>query len=310
MRPFRFAVQAAQPTDRDGWRGVAKRAEDLGYSTLSMADHFDNALSPFPALAVAAEATTSLRLGTWVLGNDFRHPAIVARDAATLDALSGGRFELGVGAGWMTSDYTATGIALDSPGTRIARLRESATIIRSLLAGETVTYSGDFYTVVDLKSVISPTQTPRTPIVMGGGGKKMLRTAGELADIVGVNPNLASGTIDAKAALDGTAERTDMKIGWIKEGAGDRFGDIELQTRVHFAAIVDDPVKTAGDIGASMGIAPDVVLASPHMLVGSVESVVEKIEMVRERYGITYFTWGADVLEAMAPVVARLGGHV
>lgn len=306
MRPFRFAVQVAEPTNRDGWRSVAKQAEDLGYATLSMSDHFDNALSPFPALAVAAEATTTLRLATWVLGNDFRHPAVVARDAATLDALSGGRFELGIGAGWMTTDYTTTGLTLDSPGTRIDRLRESATIIRALLAGETVNFSGEFYSVTDLVSPLSPTQSPNTPLVMGGGGKKMLRLAGELCDVVGVNPNLASGAIDAQAAADGTAERTDNKIAWIREGAGARFDDIELQTRVHLAAITDDPDKTAADLSSAIGLSPEAILASPHMLVGTVSSIVEKIQAVRERYGITYFTWGGDTMEAMAPVVAEL----
>lgn len=306
MRAFRFGVQAAQPIDRDGWRSVAQQAEALGYGTFTMSDHFDNALSPFPALAVAAEATTTLRLGTWVLGNDFRHPAVVARDAATLDALCDGRFELGLGAGWMTSDYATTGIALDSPGTRIDRLREATTIIRGLLAGETVTFSGKFYTVSELKSTISPTQSPRTPIVMGGGGQKMLRVAGEFSDVVGVNPNLSSGAIDAQSAADGTAERTDTKIGWIKQGAGERFDAIELHTRVHFAAIVDDPHATAAAISESVGMTAEAVLASPHILIGTRSSLVEKIQGIRERFGITYFTWGADAMETMAPVVADL----
>lgn len=303
--PLRFGIQAAGPVDPVGWTEVAKRAESLGYSVLTMADHFSNAMAPFPALAIAAAATTTLRVGTVVLGNDFRHPAVVARDAATLDALSGGRLELGIGAGWMTTDYTTTGIELETPGRRIERLDESVRIITQLLAGESVTFAGDHYTLAGLDG-FSGAQV-KIPIFMGGGGPRMLATAGRLADIVGINPNLSAGVIDERAGPDATIERTVQKLDWVRKAAGPRFGAVEIQSRIHVAMITDDRDDVLAALAPAMGLTLDQAKTSPHALVGTIEEICDKITSLHTEYGFSYFTWSADVLEDMAPIVDRLG---
>lgn len=305
-RPFRFGLQASGPADPQGWTELCRKVEDLGYSTLSLADHFSNLLAPFPALAVAAGVTTRLGLATVVLGNDFRHPAVVARDAATLDALSGGRFEIGLGAGWMTSDYVESGIPLDPAGMRIGRMAESATIIKALLRGETVTLDGEFYSVSELTCLPPPIRPDGPPLFMGGGGKRMLRTAARLANIVGINPNLAAGVIDERAGADATFERATEKIAWVRDAAGSRFGDIELQSRIHIAMVSDRGQDSADELAPAIGLSGAQAMASPHALFGSVDEIVEKLQSLREQLGISYFTWSADSLDAMAPVVARL----
>lgn len=271
-----------------------------------MSDHFDSPMSPFPALAVAAAATSTLRVGTIVFGNDFRHPAVLARDAATLDVLSGGRFELGLGAGWMHSDYEPTGISFDSPGTRIDRLAESVEIIRQLFSGDPANFAGQHYTVTDLAAPTLPAQQSGPPIFMGGGGPKMLKTAGRLADIVGINPNLASGGLDASSGPDATFERTKTKLSWVKEAAGDRWADIEIQSRLHMATITDDAQGMAEAFAPAFGLTAEQALASPHALIGTVDEVVDKIQYIQEQLGISYFTWNVDVIDEMAPVVAAL----
>lgn len=305
-RPFRFGLQAAGPTDATGWTEQCRKVEDLGYATLSVADHFSNALAPFPALAVAAAVTTRLKLATVVLGNDFRHPAVVARDAATLDVLSSGRLELGLGAGWMTSDYTSTGIQLDSAGTRIERLAEAATIIKGLLGGDPVTVSGDHYSIEDLTCLPAPIRPGGPPIFMGGGGPVMLRTAAQIADIIGINPNLAAGVIDERAGADATVERAAKKIDWIRSAAAGRFGEIELQTRIHIAVVTNDGAATATELAPAIGLTGEQAMESPHALFGSAGQIAEKLESLRESLGISYFTWSADAIDQMAPVVARL----
>lgn len=303
-KPLRFGVQAIKPADPVLWPDVARKAEDLGYSILTMSDHFDSPLSPFPALAIAASATRTLRIGTIVFGNDFRHPAVVARDAATLDVLSGGRFELGLGAGWMQSDYHPPGIAFDSAGTRIDRLAESVEIITQLFSGEPANFAGEHYTVTDLAAPTLPTQRPGPPIFMGGGGPKMLRTAGRLANIVGINPNLSSGGLNAESGPDGTLDRTRQKLAWVKEAAGERWPEIEIQSRLHLATITDDAEGLADSLAPALGLTAEQALASPHSLIGTVEQIVDKIQQLREELGISYYTWNVDVIDEMAPVIA------
>lgn len=303
-KPIRFGVQAIKPADPVAWPEVARKAEGLGYSILTMSDHFDNEMAPFPALAVAAAATTTLRLGTIVFGNDFRHPAVLARDAATLDVLSGGRFELGIGAGWMHSDYEPTGISFDRAGARIDRLAESADIIRRLLAGESVTTDGEHYTITELSLPAALVEQSDPPIFMGGGGPKMLRTAAKYADIVGVNPNLAAGSLDASSGADATFERTREKLSWVREAAGDRWADLEIQSRLHLANVTNDGVAMAEALAPALGLSVEQALASPHALVGTTEEIVEKIHRLNDELGISYYTWNVDVIDEMAPVVA------
>ncbi len=289
-RPFRFGLQAKGPADPVGFRQLASKAEDLGWSTLTMADHVDEALAPIPALVAAAGATTTLRIGTMVLCNDLRHPFVTAKDAATLDLLSGGRFELGIGAGWQTSDYAAIGIRFDPAFVRIARLEEAVDALTALFA----------------EGSPSPVQRPRPPIVVGGGGERILRLAARRADIVAINVNLAAGVIDERAFPDGTPEATDRKIGWIRDEAGERFDELELQARIHLAAITDDYEHFVERTAPAFGLTPEQARGTPHALVGSVEQICEQLLERRSRWGISYVTLGHDQLEAFGPVIARL----
>lgn len=308
MRRFRFGVQARGPMEAQQWREFARRAEGLGYDILSVPDHFDRGPAPMVALAFAAEATSSLRLGTMVLANDFRHPAALAKEAATLDVLSGGRFELGIGAGWMTTDYQRTGIPLDRPGVRIERLGEALTIIRGLLSGETMTFSGEFYTIDGLQGQPEPVRPGGPPLFVAGGSERVLRLAAKTADIVGVNPSMAAGVIDERVGPSSTTEATEAKIGWVREAAGDRFGDLELHSRVHVASITEDALGLADALAPAMGLEIDQALASPHSMIGTADEVVNKLVRQREELGISYIGLSGDSMEEMAPVVARLTG--
>lgn len=308
-RPFRFGVQANGPADPTAWRELARQAEDLGYATLTMADHMDDHLSPGPALVAAAGATRTLRLGTLVYANDFRHPVVLAKEAATLDLLTDGRLELGMGAGWMTDDYQQAGIPLDRPGVRISRLEESIAIVKGLLAAdEPVTFQGDHYEVTALLGAPASVQRPHPPLVIGGGGRRVLSLAAREADVVGINVNLAKGVIDADAGPDSTADRTHEKVGWIRDAAGARFDQLELQVRVHLAIVTDDRVGTAEALAGGFGVTPEQALASPHSLAGTPEQIAEDLRARREAFGISYVGLSADVLHDMAPVVALLAG--
>ena len=308
MAPFRFCVQVKGIPDAAEWAATARRVEDLGYDVLTMADHLDSPTAPIASLVAAANATTTLRLGTAVLANDFRHPAVLAAELATLDALSGGRLEWGLGAGWQTTDYEQTGIALDRPGERIDRLAEAVQIIKGLFGEEPVTFAGEHYTINGLNGLPKPIQTP-PPLLIGGGGRRVLTLAAREADIVGINISLATGVIDARVGPNATAQATDDKVGWIREAAGSRFDALDLQVRVHLAAISDDPQGFAEVMGPALGIEPDQAMQTPHALVGSVEQCVEMLLERRERWGINMVTWGGDQMVEMAPVVEALAGH-
>jgi len=313
-RPFRFGLQASSlpggtaSTTAAGWRDLARRLEGEGWSTLTVADHLDDQLAVVPALQAAADATSVLRLGALVLCNDYRHPVVTAKELATVDLLSDGRLEAGLGAGWMTSDYERAGIPLDRPGVRIDRLVEALDVLDALWGDGPATVHGDHYRVAGLEGLPKPVQRPRPPLLVGGGGRRVLRVAARRADIVGLNVNLAKGVIDAEAGRDGTAARTDEKVGWVREAAGGRFADLELQVRVHLVVVTGDRAGTAAALGPAFGLTAAEALASPHALAGSVEEICEDLLERRERWGISYVTVGLDALDAMAPVVARLAG--
>jgi probable F420-dependent oxidoreductase len=307
-KPFRFGVQAGGPADAAGWAELARTAEDLGVSVLTVADHLDDQVAPIAALTAAACATTTLRVGALVFCNDYRHPVVLAKEAATIDMLSEGRFELGLGAGWMTSDYEQSGIPLDTPGERIDRLEESLAIVKGLFADGPVTHEGEHYRIRDLEGTPKPVQRPGPPLLIGGGGKRVLTIAAREADIVGINVNLAGGVIDASVGPNATVDATDEKIAWIREAAGDRFDQLELQVRVHVATITDDREGLAAVMGPALGLSPDAALASPHALAGTVDQVVEQLQERRERWGISYIGISADALDDMAPVIEHLAG--
>ena len=292
-----------------GWTELARKAEDLGYSTLCVADHFTDGLAPTPALAAAAAVTTTLRIGSLVYGVDFRHPAALAKEAATLDLLSDGRFELGIGAGWMDQDYDWTGIRRDTPGVRIDRLAEAIEIMRGLWSGASVEHSGATWTINKMVGTPRPVQAGGPPILSGGGGKRVLETAARLGDIVSVNPNVGGGKFDSAAWASIAAAETDSKMAIVKSAAGERYVDLEIAFLNFFTNVTDDTMGAATTVGGYMGgVLPEAVLASPNTLVGSVDALVEEVQARRERWDGSYMIVMADAIDAFAPVVARLAG--
>ena len=309
-RKFRFGVMAPSVESAQAYRETAQRAEALGYSTLYVPDHFvDHPFGPFPAMAMAAEATKTLRVGSLVLGNDYRHPVVLARDAATLDLLSDGRLELGVGAGWMTVDYEKAGMPLDPPGVRIARLAEALAIVKGLMVEGPLTFAGEHYRITELEGMPKPVQRPHPPIVVGGGGKKVLSLAAREADIVGINANLKGGTSDDPSnAPSMNPASTDEKLRWVRDAAGARFDDLEIQAFAGFVHFTDDSASLAAAMAPAFAATPEEVLDSPVGLVGTVEEMIETLERRRERWQMTYHVVNDDVMEQLAPVVARLAG--
>ncbi|MBA2454593.1 MAG: TIGR03621 family F420-dependent LLM class oxidoreductase [Chloroflexia bacterium] len=306
QRPFRFGVQVAQASSGQEWQETARKVEANGYDRLLLPDHIVGGQLAFgPALMLAAAATTTLRVGTLTLDNDFRHPALVASEAATLDFLSDGRFELGIGAGWMLEDYEKSGIPFDPPGVRVKRFEESVGIIKRLLSGEVVDFDGDYYKITDLEGFPKPVQQPRPPILFGAGGKRMLKFAAREADIVGLAPPAApQGGIELK--ID--AASVENQVEYLREQAGERAGALEIQMLNQYLAFTDDPQSTAQDLSERWELPAGTVLESPHIIIGTVDSVVEKLIAERERFGISYVVVRGPAMEDFAPVVARLSG--
>src|SRR6266567_3642759 len=238
MRPFRFGVITESAPSREHWATLVRKAEDLGYATFLLADHFVNEFPPLVALMAAADATKTLRVGSFVFDNDFRHPALLAKEIATLDLLSGGRFELGIGAGWHRPEYEQTGLPFDRAGVRINRLQEALSIIKQFFTQESVTFAGNHYTLTDLKAFPKPLQRPYPPILMGGGGKRLLTLAGQEADIIGLHLKVNDdGTVDA-------SERTEaalaQKVEWVRQAAGERLATVELNILIAHVSITQD----------------------------------------------------------------------
>ena len=308
-RRFRFGVQTSTATSGEEWAALAHQAEDLGYATMFLPDHFGDQLAPVPAMAAAAAATTELRVGALVFDNDYKHPVVLAKELATIDVLSGGRVELGLGAGWMISDYEQSGIAYDKPSVRVDRFEEGLAIIKGLLGPDPVTFDGTYYQVTAMDGLPKPVQQPGLPILIGGGLKRMLTLAGRHADIVGINPTIPNGAVDADAARSGLAAITDQKLEWVKAGAGDRYDDLEINLLNYACIVTDDRQQVAQDFAPLFGISPEDLLEFPHALVGSVDEICESIEANRARFDASYIVVQRDAMEAMAPVVARLNGN-
>lgn len=309
LRPFRFGVQASAPADADAWRRRARRVEALGYSTLLVADHVGgDDLAPIPALAAAADATTTLRVGTLVINNDLRHPSLLARDIASLDILSGGRVELGIGGGWARSEYEALGIGFDDPAVRIARLREAIEVIRATWSGDPVEEAGAHYRVVGLAGVPRPLQRPGPPILVAGGGPVVSALAARRADIVGVHLQMhrdGSGEDWSTGTLAATRERVER----IRAAAGPRIEQLELQMMVMTFEVTAARAAAAARVGEGAGISATEVLDSPYRLIGSVDEIVGQLEDRRRELGVSYFVVPLREAEAFAPVVTRLSGR-
>jgi probable F420-dependent oxidoreductase len=309
-RRFRFGVLAKQARPGDEFAALARRAEDLGYSTFYMPDHFvDHALAPIPGIMAAAAATTTLRVGTLVLGNDYKHPVVLANEAATVDLLSGGRLELGIGAGWMTTDYERGGFPLDSAGTRIARLEESIVVLKGLMADGPFSFTGEHYRIDALDGEPKPVQRPHPPFVVGGGGPKVLGVAARHAQIVGINANLHAGVGDHPESVRSlTSAATDEKLGWLRDAAGARFADLEIQTLTGFVHVTPDRDGIATGIASHFGVDPAIALETPAVLVGTEDQMVDELERRRARWEMSYVVVPEEFVDVLAPVVARLAG--
>lgn len=307
LHPFRFGVTAPTVLSGPAWVERVRRIEQLGYSIVHVPDHFRDQLAPVPALTAAAVATTRLRVGSLVFSNDFRHPVVLAKEAATLDVLSGGRFELGLGSGWLRQEYDQAGIPFDAPGTRIERLAESVAIVKGLLAGERVTFTGRYYAIAGLEGRPHPVQRPHPPILIGGGGRRTLSLAAREASIVGLVPRARrdGGGLD-RADFGEAALR--QKVEWVRAAGGDRFEALELHALIQ-AVVVSDRRTAAEQLASRFSVPPELLLESPYVLAGTVDEICETVRQRRERYGISYLTVFDRDLEAFAPVVARLAGR-
>jgi len=311
QRPFRFGVITPKCASGRELTEQARRAEDLGYSSFFVPDHFiDHDLAPTVALAHVAAVTEKLRVGPLVLGNDYKHPVVLAREMATLDLLSGGRLELGIGAGWMTADYEKAGMPLDRPGVRIARLAESIAILKGLFAPGAFTYEGEHYRVTELDGMPKPPQGANLPFLIGGGGKKILGLAASEAKIVGINANLRTGEGESRETAQSLLpSATDQKLAWLRDAAGESFAGLEIQSLLGFVHVTDDVKGIAKAMADSFGVGEDDALLAPATLVGSVDGIVELLEQRRERWQMSYVVVPIEATEVLAPVVARLAGH-
>ena len=312
--PFRFGCINEMMLSAKQWRDHVRKIESLGYDILLMRDHFlpdvfGDTFSPIAALMSAADATSQLRVGSMVICNDFRHPAVLVKEVATIDHLSGGRFELGLGAGWMRAEYDQMGLEFDQPGLRIERLEESVRVIRGLLADNPFTHAGGYYQIKEINGFPKPTQT-RVPIMIGGGNKRILNLAGRVVDIVGILvTNVASGVV-VNDPHGRSAESVLQRIAWVKEGAGERFEDIELNSAMD--VVITDDRRSATERFIEQhrwqGISVEQVWDMPNVFIGTIDRVVDELYTRRERFGFSYY-WVADAkMETFAPIVARLSG--
>jgi probable F420-dependent oxidoreductase len=308
-RKFRFGTLCVESPSGSALISQARRFEDLGYSTFFVPDHFvDHPLAPIPTMAAVAAATETLRVGTLVLGNDYKHPAVVATEMATIDLISNGRVELGLGAGWMTADYDQAGFPLDRAGVRIERLDESVDVLKGLFADGPFSYAGKHYTITELDGMPKPVQRPHPPIIIGGGGKKVLSLAGRQADIVGINANAARGYLDEALEVKSLVDQVDEMVGWVRDAAGDRYLELELQCLFSYCYVGDDIGPSAEHVANDVGLPLSEVVKVPTVAIGSVEEVIEQFQARRDRWDISYYVVMADDAEAFAPVVAALAG--
>lgn len=315
MKPFRFGIineqMQASPAD---WIMHVQRAEALGYSTFLLRDHFvpdffGEQYAPLVALMMAASATTKLRIGTLVIDNDYRHPVMLAKEAATLDLFSGGRLELGLGAGWLKSEYEQAGMPFDSNSVRVSRLEEALTVIKGLFAEGDFSFEGEFYKVQGVNGYPKPAQNPHPPILIGAGQKRMLRLAGREADIVGLlTTSVATGTL-IDAPDERLPEAIQQKLDWIKEGAGERYDQIELSL-IPSLTITDDRQGYAEQIIRERGwqVTVDQVLAMPSIFIGTLDEIAVDMVARREKYGFSYYVIPDKALDLAAPLVERLAG--
>jgi probable F420-dependent oxidoreductase len=325
LNPFRFSLQCFNTDSPANWRKLISKTEDLGYSTFFLADHFlsqgealdstghpPQMLAAMPAIAMALEQTSTLRVGCRVFCNDYRQPVITAKEAATMDYLSDGRLEFGIGAGWIKNEYEAVNLPFDEFPVRFERFAEFVHAYKAFMSGEPLDIKGEHINWSGFYGTPSPVQKPYPPLMIGGGSKKILEFAGQEADIVSLNFNNRAGVLGPDGMSSGLAEATARKINWIKNGAGDRFKEIELEIGAYNTIITDHQQPTAQAIGDALGMSAKDILEHPHCLIGDVDFICDELVRRRETYGISYIAVLDDgennMVEAFAPVVARLSG--
>ena len=321
-RPFRFAVQAFSSPTKKEWVDLARKVEDSGFSTLHVADHYlgpgsriegtghrVQAMALIPALTAAAMSTTTLRIGSRMACTSYHLPTILTKEMATIDVLSEGRLEIGLGAGWLVNEYEGMGIPFEPAGRRIQLMRETAEFMLMAYSSDAeVDYHGEFFESSGYVAVPRPVQQPHPPLMIGGGAPKVLGIAGELADIASVNFNNSSGVVGAGSISSSTQDETRKKIQWIRDGAGERFDQIELEIATYFIAIEGRSQITAEAVSKRTGLEGDDLTTFPHSAVGSVDQVCEELIRRREEYGFSYITFGDAHLDAVLPIVERLAG--
>ena len=306
MRPFRFAVTSSSAASGDEWRAKARRIEELGYDSLLVTDHLTPQLAPMPAMAAALEATTRLRVGSYVFSNDYRNPVLLAKEVATLDLLSGGRVEFGIGAGWNVRDYEMLGIPYDPPATRVPRMMEAVRLIDRLFTEDTVDWSGRYYTVKGAKVLPKTVQRPRPPLMIGAGGPAMLRFAARHADIVVLNPQFNADGQPMVAEL--TAGAAQRKIDVLRAEAGPRLEHIEISIYVADAGVTDEPRSLFDALATRVKGAAAQLVDSPFFLYGSVADLKRQLLERRERFGMSYVGIPSKSFEPFAAVVRELRG--
>ncbi len=320
-KPFRFGLQAYAPASAKDWRDLARKAESMGFSSFHLADHVIGpgpalnatghpvqTVAAIPAMAVAAEATETIKVGCRVLCVDYRNPVMLAKEVATLDFFSEGRLELGIGAGWLQNEYEAMGIPFDKAGVRIDRMEEVIGLLRASFADGELNIDGRHVHAVGFEAVPKPVHKPGPPLMIGGGAKRVLTIAGREADIVSLNFNNSSGKLGPDGIGSSTAELTEQKIQWVKEGAGGRFSDIEIEIAAYFTIVTPDGEGTRAKMAPMFGMTPEVLAEHPNALIGSIDEICDRIVERRERFGISYVSFGASVIDAVGPVVERLTG--
>jgi probable F420-dependent oxidoreductase len=306
-RPFRFGIQASSASTRADWVSLAQRAEAAGYGTLTMPDHFGDQLAPVPAMMTALDVTTDLRICALVFDNDYKHPVVLAKELASMDVLSDGRMEIGLGAGWMISDYEQLGIPYDAPGVRIDRFLEGLHIIKQCMQPGAFSFEGTHYTITNYDGLPKPVQA-RPPVLIGGGGKRVLGIAAREADIVGINPSMHTGVVNAETIGHMSAASVDEKVEIVRAAAGDRLADIELNIRAFLVNVTDDGAGARERLAGLMGVDVSMLETSPFSLIGPPSELVERLIERRERWGFSYVIVGQDDVEKFAPVVAALAG--
>jgi probable F420-dependent oxidoreductase len=321
-RPFRFAVQSFSASSASEWRERACRVEGLGYSALHLADHIlgpgeaisaanhpVQELAAIPAMAMAAAATTTLRIGCRVFCVDYRHPAVLAKETATLDLLSEGRIEIGLGAGWLRGEYEALGIGFDSAAVRIERLSEVVGFLKAHFSGEQMQIKGEHVTASGYAGAPSPVQKPHPPIMIGGGSRRILALAGREADIVSFNFNNRAGVLGPEGIANSTEEKTREKLSWVREAAGSRFDDLEFEIGAYFTMVGEGARAGADGMAKAFGLTSDEMRRHPHGLFGEVDEICDELGRRRELFGTSYITIPDTAFEAFAPVVAKLAGN-